>query len=179
MNKLKSIKIKGKDYVEVHERLMYFRTNYPKYSLTSEVIEKTDTSILILATIKDDKDRVLATGLAEEHKGSSFINKTSYVENAETSAWGRALGNLGIGLDTSVASADEVANAIANQNTTPKSDKLIEGKWELKVHDEKWDVVLGWIAKNKHKGLANLIKELEKDLYVIGKDVKVELKKHV
>ena len=62
---------------------------------------------------------------------------------------------------------------------TPKSDKLIEGKWELKVHDEKWDVVLGWIAKNKHKGLANLIKELEKDLYVIGKDVKVELKKHV
>ena len=48
----------------------------------------------------------------------SFINKTSYVENCETSAWGRALANFGIGLGTSVASADEVANAIENQKST-------------------------------------------------------------
>ena len=54
-----------------------------------------------------------------------------------------------------------------------------EGKWTLEVKDEKWDVVLGWIAKNKEKGLSNLLEELEKDLYVIGDDVKVELKKHV
>tara|TARA_R100000742_G_C4277432_1_gene99296 strand:+ start:709 stop:1254 length:546 start_codon:yes stop_codon:yes gene_type:complete len=181
MNKLKSIKIKGKDYVEVHERLKYFRTTYPKYSLTTEVIEKTESSILVMAIIKDDNDRVLATGLAEESKNSTFINKTSYVENAETSAWGRALGNLGIGLDTSVASADEVVNAIANQNKPVKvaQETKKEGKWTLEVKDEKWDVVLQWIAKNKKKGLAKLIEELEKDLYIIGDDVKVELKKHV
>ena len=68
MNKLKSIKIKGKDYVEVHERLKYFRATYPKYSLTTEVIEKTEASILVMAIIKDDQDRILATGLAEESK---------------------------------------------------------------------------------------------------------------
>ncbi len=181
MNKLKSIKIKGKDYVEVHERLKYFRATYPQYSLTTEVIEKTESSILVMAIIKDDNDRVLATGLAEESKNSTFINKTSYVENAETSAWGRALGNLGIGLDTSVASADEVVNAIANQKSSPKTTSKAKkgGKWELKVDDTKWDVVLGWIAANKHKGLPKLIEELEKDLYIIGDDIKVEIKKHV
>ena len=86
-----------------------------------------------MAIIKDDKDRILATGLAEESKNSTFINKTSYVENAETSAWGRALGNLGIGLDTSVASADEVSNAIANQNKPAKVVKKTkkEGKSEI------------------------------------------------
>ncbi len=57
MNKLKSIKIKGKDYVEVHEKIKYFRATYPNYSLTSEVIEKTESSILLQATIKDDKER--------------------------------------------------------------------------------------------------------------------------
>ena len=45
------------------------------------------------------------------------------MENCETSAWGRALGNLGIGLDTSVASAEEVQNAIANQNKKPAKAK--------------------------------------------------------
>ena len=78
MNKLKSIKIKGKDYVEVHEKIKYFRATYPNYSLTSEVIEKTESSILIQATVKDDKDRALASGTAEEIKGSTFINKTNH-----------------------------------------------------------------------------------------------------
>ena len=100
MNKLKSVNIKGKEYVEVNERLRYFRSTYPNYSLTSEVLEKTDKSILVLATIINEDGRVIATGMAEEEKGSTFINKTSYVENCETSAWGRALANFGIGLDS-------------------------------------------------------------------------------
>ena len=57
-----------------------------------------------------------ATGFAQEDKSSSYINKTSYVENCETSAWGRALANLGIGIDTSIASSNEVAIAIGKQN---------------------------------------------------------------
>jgi|TARA_B100001250_G_C19802252_1_gene791635 hypothetical protein len=121
--KLKTTTIQGKQYVEVNERLKYFRATYPKFSLLSEVIEKTDTTILIKATIYNEKDRAVATGLAEEKAGSSFINKTSHVENCETSAWGRALGNLGIGLDTSVASAEEVQNAIANQKKKPADTK--------------------------------------------------------
>lgn len=113
--KLKTVNIKGKEYVEVNERLIYFRDNYEGYSLTSEVLEKTETTILIKASVINPEGVVIANGLAEEEKGSTFINKTSYVENCETSAWGRALANFGIGLTTSVASADEVQNAVANQ----------------------------------------------------------------
>jgi len=118
--KLKTVNIKGKPYVTVDERLIYFRNHYPNYALESEVIEKTDNTILIKAVISDENSRVLATGLAEEEKGSNYINKTSYVENCETSAWGRALANFGIGIDSgSVASAEEVINAISNQNKKP------------------------------------------------------------
>ena len=120
MKQLKSINIKGKEYVEVNERLRYFRENFKGWSLESEVIEKTDTSVMIKAIIKDDKGIIKATGLAEEIKGSTFINKTSYVENCETSAWGRALGSLGIGIETSVASYEEVANAIKQGSPDPK-----------------------------------------------------------
>ena len=114
---MKAIKIKGKDYIEVNERIKHFRKKYPDYSLTSEVIEKTPDSIMIMATISNESGVVLATGLAEETKGTTYINETSYVENCETSAWGRALGNFGIGIDTSIASADEVINAVNNQKT--------------------------------------------------------------
>ena len=112
---MKTIKIKGKDYIEVNERIKFFRENFPDYSLTSELIEKTPESILIKATIKNQDGVVVATGMAEEIKGTTYINETSYVENCETSAWGRALGNFGIGIDTSVASADEVVNATNSQ----------------------------------------------------------------
>jgi len=169
--KLKTINIKGKDYVEVNERLKYFRNNYPKYSLTTEVIEKTTDSILIKATIRDEQDREIATGIAEEIKGSTFINKTSYVENCETSAWGRALANMGIGLDTSVASAEEVQNAIANQSTKK------EGTYTLKVGDEKWEKVLQFVADNKSKGLSWIIERLETK-FVITKDVQTKLKNY-
>ena len=62
---------------------------------------------------------IVATGHAQEDKASSNINKTSYVENCETSAVGRALGFLGIGIETSIATADEVAMAIAKQEAQP------------------------------------------------------------
>ena len=112
---IKTINIKGKDYITVNERLKAFRELYKRFSLTSEITHLNENGVIIRASIKDDKGVELASGIAHEVKGSSFINKTSFIENCETSAWGRALGNLGIGIDTSVASADEVINAINNQ----------------------------------------------------------------
>ena len=123
MNEIKSIKIHNNDYVPVNERLKYFRQNYPEYSLKSKVIEKTADSVLIKATICDKDGRVIATGIAEELKDASRINKTSYVENCETSAWGRALANFGIGIDASVASYHEVINAIYTQNEMEGQEK--------------------------------------------------------
>ena len=118
---MKSVDIKGKPYIEVNERIKYFRENYKNWSLTSEIISLENGVCVIKATVKDENEIVKATGFAYEKEGSTFINKTSYIENCETSAWGRALGNLGIGIDTSIASAEEVKNAMLNQNDKPKS----------------------------------------------------------
>lgn len=115
MCKLKTVDIKGKPYVEVNERLKYFRENYKNWSLTSDLISLENGVCVIKATIRDENEVIKATGLAYEKENSTFINKTSYIENCETSAWGRALGNFGIGIDTSIASADEVQTAILNQ----------------------------------------------------------------
>lgn len=121
--KLKTIKIRDKDYVEVNERLKYFRENYADYSLESELVSCDNGICIMKAIIRNEKGEIKATGYAYEKENSTFINKTSYIENCETSAWGRALGNLGIGIDTSVASAEEVQNAINNQNT-PKETTI-------------------------------------------------------
>ena len=73
-------------------------------------------------------------------ENSSFINKTSYIENCETSAVGRALGMAGIGIDTAVASAEEVQNAINNQNKPRKRAVTVQTAEELYEHAKK----LGW-----------------------------------
>jgi hypothetical protein len=124
--KLETIDIKGKEYITVNERLKYFRKNFKNYKLTTKIIKLDNGIVVLKAEIRNTEGDVVADGLAYEKEGSSFINKTSYVENCQTSAWGRALGNFGIGIDSSVSSADEVANAILQQNEKPTTqrDKL-------------------------------------------------------
>ena len=113
---MKKIQIKGKDYIEVNERVKQFHKDYPNGSITTELIEMTDRFITKTTVIPDVKnpDRKF-TGIAYEKEDSTFINKTSALENCETSSVGRALGMLGIGIDTSIASYNEVANAVEQQ----------------------------------------------------------------
>jgi len=119
--KMKTVNIKGKEYVEVNERIKAFREMYPTGSIITEIISHQDGVVVMKATaiIDGHVGHVRATGHAYEKEGSTFINKTSYLENCETSAIGRALGSLGIGIDTSVASVEEVANAIKQQGGDP------------------------------------------------------------
>ena len=105
----------GKPYVTVNSRLKYFREEFIGYKLLSEVISNENGKCLIKATILDDKNIAVATGHGFEDESKGNINKTSYVENCETSAWGRALGNLGIGIDNEVRSYEEMTNAIEGQ----------------------------------------------------------------
>jgi len=126
--KLKTINIKGKEYVEVNERIKYFREHFKGWALTTEILELDDTRCVMKASIFDKNDRLIATGTAYEKESSSFINKTSFIENCETSAWGRALSNLAIGIDNSIGSADEVKNAIKNSNT--KKTKITKEIYE-------------------------------------------------
>lgn len=126
---MKSIKIKGKDYIEVHERITHFWNEYPSGQILTEIVSIENGVCIIKATVLVDKIAV-AVGHAYEKEDSTFINKTSYIENCETSAVGRALGIFGIGIDTSIASAEEVSNAIANQN--PNDERTMIDKKDIK-----------------------------------------------
>ena len=112
---MKSITIKGKEYIPVNERVKEFRAKYPDYTLLSELVSLDENSVVMVARVFSPEGHVVANGYAQEDRNASNINKTSYVENCETSAVGRALGMFGIGIDASMASADEVANAIERQ----------------------------------------------------------------
>jgi len=120
---MKSINIKGKEYVQVHERVNFFQSQkkYEKWGIETIKIKdevcqiKKDRLIQFRAVIFDESKMIRATGHAEEYMGSSFINKTSFIENCETSAIGRALGLLGIGINSSIDTADTIKNAIENQ----------------------------------------------------------------
>lgn len=110
--------IKGKNYAEVNQRITAFRKLYPTGFIKTQIIrldEDFKTGVCVIRAEVGYGDTILATGIAYEKADSSYINKTSYIENCETSAVGRALGNAGFGIDTSVASFEEVQNAINNQ----------------------------------------------------------------
>jgi hypothetical protein len=102
------------------ERIKYFRENFADHCLTTEVVQLTPDFVVLNAVITDPTGRIVATGLAQEDRTSSNINKTSYVENCESSAWGRALGNFGIGLKDAIATADEMQFALAKESELEK-----------------------------------------------------------
>lgn len=118
---IKPTDIRGKDYAEVNQRIKAFRMIYPTGTIETEMISNENGICIFRANIYNG-DKLLATGTAYEKENSSFINKTSYIENCETSAVGRALGMCGFGIDTSVASAEEVQNAINNQKVMTKEE---------------------------------------------------------
>lgn len=120
---LSTMDIKGKDYVKVNERVRAFRMLYPNGIISTEIVSLADGVVVMKATISDDDECLLATGFAYEKESSTYINKTSYIENCETSAVGRALGFLGIGIDTSIASYDEMQNAVNNQGGAVEQPK--------------------------------------------------------
>ena len=116
---IQTTEIKGNQYAAVSERIKAFRKLYPEGFICTDLISNENGVCIIKATVgyKDELGErfVLGTGMAYEKEGSSFINKTSYIENCETSAVGRALGMCGLGIDADVASYDEVATATVNQ----------------------------------------------------------------
>jgi len=120
---MKSVNIKGKEYITVNERLIFFRSQpqYKGWRISEEVVSLDDKEGLFKVTIINPEGFEMAVAHAQEYRDSSYINKTSFVENGFTSALGRALGYLGIGIDTAIASADEVQTAVNNQSKDDRS----------------------------------------------------------
>lgn len=130
---IKTTNVQGKDYAEVNQRIKAFRSLCPGGAIMTDMISCENGVCIFKATILDEDMRVLGTGTAYEKEGSSFINKTSYIENCETSAVGRALGMCGFGIDTSIASSEEVQNAILNQGgqSAPQAQKQMTPRQQL------------------------------------------------
>ena len=108
------VNIHGREYETVALRVQKFKSAYPNHALTTEVLTRDEDCVVMKASIYNPEGRLIATGHAEEYRKASTINKTSALENAETSAIGRALAAFGLG-GTEFATADEVANAIGQQ----------------------------------------------------------------
>ena len=121
------IDLKGKNYAMVPERVTAFRKLYPEGFITTEILSHDGTVVTMQARVgyyaADGSRVILGTGLAQEVKGKGMVNGTSYIENCETSAVGRALGMLGLGINGGgICSAEELANAIVAQRQPDKSE---------------------------------------------------------
>ena len=120
----------SKEYAEVNQRVKAFRMVYPTGFIRTEMISNENGICIFKAIVgvyaEDGMPMALGIGTAYEKESSSFINQTSYIENCETSAVGRALGMAGFGIDTSIASAEEVQNAMANQKENKPVKKVIK-----------------------------------------------------
>lgn len=164
--KLKTIDVKGKNYVEVNERIKAFRMLYPDGLIDTQMVSNENGVCIFKAQVgyyEDDADgciRWLGIGHAYEKEGSTFINKTSYIENCETSAVGRALGMAGFGIDTSIASAEEVQNAIVQQ----EEDKTLSKTQETALREA---------IKNKNISTEKVLEILNKYGYEKLADIKV------
>ena len=158
---MKTINIKGREYITVNERLKYFRSEptFDGWQIKESLVHIDEKEGVFKVIICDDKGVEIASAHSQEYRDSSYINKTSFVENGFTSALGRALGYLGIGIDTSIASANEVQNAVKNQSTEKPKIKDAK-KWltdaqfnaTMKATKEQAEKVLaGFLIKKQYR----------------------------
>ena len=158
--KFKTTNIRGKAYVEVNERIKFFRQEdqYKNWGITTEFTLISADECMCRCCITNNEGRRIAVGHAHEVKSASNINKTSYVENCETSAVGRALAMLGIGVDSSIASANEVSDAIAKQEAeesvkSVKQDKpKPSSESKVSIMDKAVNYIKGQTDKEKAYG---------------------------
>ena len=146
-DKLPTVNIKGSEYTLVKDRILFFNKEYPNGSIiTSLMSDVKDNRVVVLATVTPDIDKPSRyfRDYAQELIGESFINKTSALENASTSAIGRALALMGIGViestGTGIASADEVVKATnaaknkdLNRPTQLQKDEIVQMRIELGI----------------------------------------------
>ena len=154
--------IKGKEYAEVPQRVKAFRMLYPGGAILTDILSNVNGVVVIKATAIDEAGNVLGTGHAYEKEANGFINKDSYIENCETSAVGRALGFVGLGIDTSICSAEELSNALLNQDEEP-AEKPKKGSSKKKEPEVEIDLnATIEDTPSAVKNITEMIKTLEK-----------------
>ncbi len=156
------VKIHGKEYKTVALRVSEFRAKHPDWGILTKVFDANDATVIMKAEIINENDRIIGTGFAEEVRGSTMINKTSALENCETSAIGRALAACGFG-GTEYASANEVENAIHQQGliTNERDNPIV--KIAKKVKDEVMMQSTLCLERGDEVGLKEIWSEFEAD----------------
>jgi len=130
--KEKAVDIKGKKYVLVSDRIIFFNDTYKKGMIQTKLVSYEGKKIVMQAKVTPEvttPDRYF-TGWSQEVEGDGMVNKTSALENAETSAVGRALAMMGIGVIDSIASIDEINKATnrGQVSYTPVDQSKVDGK---------------------------------------------------
>lgn len=133
------MKFKGKEYTEVKDRLIAFADEFPESTIETQVLsvnQITDTptgetcnEYVVKAIVRPNpvqQPEWFYVGHAAERDNTGFVNKTSALENGETSAVGRALAFAGFGGDFAIASKEEVDNAKAKQASYKPTIKSLE-----------------------------------------------------
>ena len=155
MEHMNKMGIHGKDYTMVAQRVEAFRKFAgTEWSITSEILEDNGNRVLMRATITDRNGFIVSDGLAEEIRGHG-VNKTSAIENAQTSAWGRALAALGLH-GGKMASVDEITIA-------KNKDKIIDAE---KEHEEA-------VRAERNEGSSGTS---ERDLEILAERIKEKIK---
>ena len=144
---IKTTDIRGKQYAEVNQRIKAFRMLCPNGCITTEILANEDGIVVMKASVKDEEGKLLGTGTAYEKEGNGFINKSSYIENTETSAVGRALGFAGFGSDGSIASYEEVMNAQKQQHKMNEDELKAELKQLLEDTGSDVTKFIEWCVK--------------------------------
>lgn len=125
--KAKAIDIKGKKYVLVSDRVNYFNEHYKNGSINTELIsDPTSEMVIVKATVVPDVDKPARafSDYSQAVIGEGMVNKVAALENASTSATGRALAYMGIGVIDSIASGDEMNKATTNQMRTASPKQI-------------------------------------------------------
>ncbi len=176
--KLKTISIKGKEYVAVKERILYLagqedfdysiETDYQYFEARKMWVVKAKL------TIYEGEKQFVYTGLAQEIESDNYkeVNYSSALENAETSAVGRACAMAGIGVIDSIASADEVSKAQNRQPATASADQPTPAP-VAPVEDNR-----PWLSDKQLEAVLNRIKAGDKDVYQKTLDMFKVNKKH-
>ena len=175
---IQKIDFKGKEYGEVSERIKAFRYVYPEGGIETEIIKYENGEIVIKAKVSNEEGKIIGTGIAQEKEGSSFINKTSFIENCETSAVGRALSMAGFSIGTTIMSYQEIANATLQQEMLePITDvqlKTLQGLIKQCEKDKKKIAYDDILKKNKISDLKDLNKGQYGEILLRFKDMSKE-----
>lgn len=163
LNKTHGVKQRGgKMYTQVVHRMEAFRRHHgTEYGVDTQILVDDGQRVVIKAIITNNDGHTVGSGMAEEIRGQGHVNTTSALENAETSAVGRALASLGL-------AGGEYASANEMDAVSRKSDAIQSNK------AEPVQLVKKPLSKEEAEWLAH--NEATLDQYTL-KDLEVFMKK--